>query len=368
MPFSLLASPRARLLLVLVFVFFGAVRLAANSDERTWIFADGETFRAELVRYDEAAGKVVLRFKEAAEREIPLDRFGTMDRAWLAEWAEMEDDLNALVAELGGKLAHLVTTGAHPTDLFVYTPSAALAADAPPPPALILFHPGGKAARYVKSHMEAAEKSGLLLVACGQFRNTGDAPELEAGMGERFREVFPQILARVRLDPARLFMGGTSGGAWRAYHYAAEIKHPWAGIYANGGWLGGKKILRPALPRAPCSHGQRQPRHRRQPLDRPRQRRPRPRRRPGRRVCLRRRPPGPAPAPPVHRLRVAARPRDGHARRALTAPARTPINPAAAPATKVARCASGGTRPAPEIFRPGLEETPYIFTNKAIAN
>jgi hypothetical protein len=215
--------------------------LRANSDERTWILADGETFRAELLRYDEAAGVVTLRFKDTEDRQIPFERFGVMDRAWLAEWREMEDDLNALVSELGGKLDHLVTVGAHPTDLFVYTPSAALAPGAPPPPALILFHPGGKAARYVKSHMEAAEKSGLLLVACGQFRNTGDNAELEATMSARFREVFPQILARVRLDPARLFMGGTSGGAWRAYHYTAEIAHPWAGIYANGGWMGGKK-------------------------------------------------------------------------------------------------------------------------------
>ena len=240
-PFIVKSAPILRLILRLLLAgLLSAACLRANSDERTWILADGTSFRAELVRYDEAAAKVVLLFKDTDERIYPIDRFGTMDRAWLAEWAETEDDLAALVTQLGGKISHIVTAGRYPTDLYVYTPSAALAVDAPAPPALILFSPAGKASRFVQQHMEAAEKSGLLLVACAQFRNTGNDDTLEGEMRERFGEVFPQILSRVRLDPARLFMGGTSGGAWRAYHYAAWFSHPWAGIYANGGWLGGK--------------------------------------------------------------------------------------------------------------------------------
>jgi predicted esterase len=227
--------------LPLLFLLLLAVlpRLSANSDERAWILADGKTFRAELVRYDEKTGRVSLRFNDTTDRDYTFADFGVIDQAWLAEWIELEDDLNALVRELGGKLEHLVTTGEQPTDLFVYTPSSALASSTPPPPALILFHPGGKAARYVKSHMEAAEKSGLLLVACGQFRNTRDEAESDR-MLARFKEAFPQILARVRLDPARLFLGGTSGGASRAYHYTAQVSHPWAGVYANVGWLNGR--------------------------------------------------------------------------------------------------------------------------------
>lgn len=236
------AAPLRLFLFGLLLAFAAGAGLHANSDERTWILEGGETFRAELVRYDEAAGQVTLRFKQLSEeRAFAVNRFSTMDRAWLAEWNEIEEDLNATVAELGGTLTHLVTTGLHPTDLFVYTPSSALAAGAPPPPAMILFHPGGKAARYVKSHMEAAEKSGLLIVGCGQFRNTDGDLGLSAAFRERFAEVFPQILARVRLDPARLFLGGTSGGASRAFHYTAHFSHPWSGVYSNGGWLGGTR-------------------------------------------------------------------------------------------------------------------------------
>lgn len=230
-----------RRLLGLAGFFWLSTCLHANSDERAWILTDGTSFRAELVRYDEGVGKVFLRLRDdGAAVEYAIDRFGTVDRAWLAEWAELEDDLNALVAELGGKFTHLVTTGKHPTDLFIYEPSSARAPGAPLPPALVLFHPGGKAARYVKSHMEAAEKSGLLLVGCGQFTNTR-TEEKSAEMLVRFKEVFPQILSRVRLDPARIFLGGTSGGASRAYHYTAFVQHPWAGVYANCGWLNGVK-------------------------------------------------------------------------------------------------------------------------------
>ena len=135
---------------------------------------------------------------------------------------------------------HIVTTGAYPTDLYVYYPSAAKDATEPLP-AWLLFHPGGKAARYCLRHMEAAEISGMIIVACGSFRNTGNDFQQESAMLARFKDIFPEILERVRLDPNRVFMGGTSGGAWKAFHYSAWVTYPWAGIYSNVGWLGGQK-------------------------------------------------------------------------------------------------------------------------------
>ncbi len=229
-----------RLLLSGLFALLSAAPLAANTDERRWMLATGEMFRAELVSCDEAAGTVRLKFNNAEERIYPIDDFASLDRAWLAEWLEMSDDLDALLQQLGGKLEHITTTGEQPTDLFVYYPSSALATDAPVHPALILFSPGGKAALFVKRHMEAAEAAGLIVIACGQFRNTTDQAEGEA-FGRRFEEMFPQLLRRVRLDPARLHLGGTSGGALRAFLYSSKYHHPWAGIYSNGGWLGGRK-------------------------------------------------------------------------------------------------------------------------------
>lgn len=223
-------------LLLIALLCLTPALLRANSDERDWKLVDGRAFRAELVSYDEAKSEVVLRFRDTESRTYRFDEFGVVDQAWLAEWLEIDEDMDAILKLLGGRLEHLTTVGTYPTDLFVYYPSRYLD-KATRGPALILFHPGGKAGRYVKRHMEAAEASGMILVACGTFHNTRD-DAVDAQLFERFKEVFPQILERVRLDPLRLFMGGISGGAARAYHYTAQVQHPWAGVFANGGWLG----------------------------------------------------------------------------------------------------------------------------------
>jgi predicted esterase len=60
-------------------------------------------------------------------------------------------------------------------------------------------------------------------------------------MFSAFQELLPQIEAKVAHDPNRIFMGGVSGAALRAYMYSAKISRPWAGIFANGGWLGGSE-------------------------------------------------------------------------------------------------------------------------------
>jgi hypothetical protein len=224
--------------LIFIGLLFLSLRAHANNDVRLWTLASGDSFRAELVSYDEPSGKVTLKIKNTEDRIYDFNSLHVVDRAWLAQWLEFADGLDAQLKQLGGRFERIVTTGLYPTDLFVYYPSSS--ATAPTPlPGLILFHPGGKAALYAKRHVEAAEASGFVLVSCGTFRNTrSDAVEDE--LLNRFREVFPQILQRVRLDPTRLFLGGTSGGASRAYIFSALISHPWAGIYANGGWLGGK--------------------------------------------------------------------------------------------------------------------------------
>ena len=230
----------------LFLAFLGLARLSANTDERDWTLESGDTLHAELIRYDEATGKVTLKFNNADNRVFDIKQFSVVDRAWLTEWIEFEESLDAKLQTLGGRVEHLVTTGTYPTDLFVYYPSRQKPAGAPLP-GLILFHPGGKAGRYLKRHMEAAEATGFVLISCGSFRNEKSDAE-EQAFQARFREIFPQILQRVKIDPARLFLGGTSGGAQRAFQYSAMIKHPWAGIYSNGGWLGGEEYYNAPYP------------------------------------------------------------------------------------------------------------------------
>lgn len=210
----------------------------ANTDIRDWTLPSIEKIRGELVSYNPETGEVVLKLNFKEDRIYHFDDFSTLDRAWLIEWSEFEQILEDQLLESKGRFEHIVTSGNFPTDLYVYYPSAQATSEQPLP-ALILFHPGGKGARFMLRHMEAAEATSLILISCGQFRNSHKEEE-EKPMADRWKEVFPQILEKVKLDRQRIFMGGTSGGASRAFDFSSTTPYPWAGIYSAGGWLGGR--------------------------------------------------------------------------------------------------------------------------------
>ena len=217
-----------------------ACAVLANTDERTWTFKSGEKVRAEQMSYDQESGEVVLLIKDTDKRVMRFDEFSPIDQAWLVEWAQIEQEMNVLIDVLGGQFEHYVAESDNfTTDFYVYYPTVYQSTTNRP--MLMLFNAGGKAARYMKAFIDAAELHGIVLVACDSFRNTGDDPTLEGEMRERFGELLPIIEATVPHDPKRVFMGGNSGGAWRAYHYSAWFDRPWAGIYANAGWIGGYK-------------------------------------------------------------------------------------------------------------------------------
>lgn len=210
----------------------------ANSDMRDWRLAGGESLRAELVGYDEAGGRVSLRREDKSLREVRRDELSAIDQAWLLEWVEYAEEQAALVEKLGGRVVRHDSTGRFPTGYSVYHPSGGGGAARP---MLILFHPGGNGHRDILRYIEAAEAVKMTLVSCDTFQNSGDNPEIEAGYLERFQELLPQIEAAVPHDPKRVFMGGISGGGWRAFHYSAQVPRPWAGIYANCSWVGDAK-------------------------------------------------------------------------------------------------------------------------------
>jgi len=215
----------------------------ANTDTRSWKLRDGSTIRAELVSYDQETENVILLQNDTHELQVPFDRFSEIDKAWVIEWTEFAQVITKLNQRLGGTLDHLVVEGSYQTDLHLYYPSSYQSENAKSYPVMILFNAGAKAMRYLQRHMEAAEQSGMILISCGQFRNTGDNEAKEEAFLARFREVFLAIQENIVYDPESVFMGGNSGGAWRAYHYSAWVDYPWAGIYANGGWLGGQKYF-----------------------------------------------------------------------------------------------------------------------------
>lgn len=226
--------------LVAVLLFFGvfaAPPARANSEVRDWKLTSGETFRGQIEEVDEEAGTVRLREDGAGKTlTVSLDGLSAIDRAWILEWIELAEELEELVKKLGGKIEHYdgkgptLNTGFH-----VYYPSGEPTAGTKRP-IMVLFDPSGKPIRYLLRHAEAAETTKMIIVTCDVFRNG----MLHLDARKRFGEVFPIIAATVPHDPARVFMGGTSGGALRAFDLTAEFpQNGWKGVYSNGGWLGG---------------------------------------------------------------------------------------------------------------------------------
>lgn len=218
-------------------LWFSSSRSLANSEMRDWKMSSGEQIRAEIESIDEEKKLVRVRAENGIENQYAISDFSPLDQAWLVEWIETAEEMESKVAALGGKLEHAQAKGATTvTDYYVYHPS--MQADgAAARPMMILFDPSGKGRRYLLRHIEAGESAKITLVSCDVFRNHMEGDHLT-----RFREMLEIIRANVPHDPTKMFLGGTSGGAWRAFNYSARFSEVrWAGIYSNGGWLGGMK-------------------------------------------------------------------------------------------------------------------------------
>lgn len=213
-----------------------AASALANTDERIWTLISGEKIHAAQLSYNRDSGDVVLLIDDTDLHTVKFEDLSPIDKAWLIEWDQMEQEMDLLIDALGGRFEHYVAEGVFTTDFYVYYPT--MCETSTNRPMLILFNAGGRAARYLKEFVEAAEINGIVTVACDSFYNTKNDEE-DPEMLERFKELLPVIEATVPHNPQRVFMGGNSGGAMRAYNYSAQIDRPWAGIYANAGWLGG---------------------------------------------------------------------------------------------------------------------------------
>lgn len=211
----------------------------ANSDMRDWTFAEGSPLRAELTEYNEKTGEILLRKEDKTVLKYQRDELSTVDKAWLLQWVEYKEEMEATVKKLGGTIVKHVGTGNFTTEYSVYHPAGTTVGDKLP--MMILFHPGGNGHRDILRYVEAAEAVKMTIVSCETFQNSKDNAEIEAGYLERFKELLPQIETAVPHDPKRVFMGGISGGGWRAFHYSAQVGRPWAGIFANCSWVGDEK-------------------------------------------------------------------------------------------------------------------------------
>ena len=226
-------------LLVFFLFFFISLNIFANTDMRWWLMTNGEKVHAELVVYNPVSRVAVLR-KNELETEHSIEDFSKADAAWLIEWAEFSAELDKLSKDIKGEFNHYQTEGEFACDYYVYTPSKYKKDKNLP--LLFLFHPSGKGARYVKRMMLSAESLSMIIVSSDAFYNTGGVwLKKDDEMLEVFKDLWSTIELEFPHDNSRIYLGGSSGGAMRAYQYSGMVDRPWAGIWANGGWLGGPK-------------------------------------------------------------------------------------------------------------------------------
>lgn len=206
---------------------------------RKWSYLDGTTVQALITHWDTETGMVTLSTDDEKEIKVKLETLCFPDQGYIQQWSNYREKLDLKLKEMGGKMEFLQTTGEYKVDFYVYKPSTYKADGSAP--MMILFSSSGRGYRMMLRHFEAAEKAGILLVTTDYFSNHTldyyDQRGLKKVSEAHFRAVLPQF-ETLSHDPKKLYLGGDSGGALRAYMYSAVFERPWAGIYANCGWLG----------------------------------------------------------------------------------------------------------------------------------
>ncbi len=134
-----------------------------------------------------------------------------------------------------GEIASITALGKHSVTYHVSVPDK-FEVDASPMPLLVVFSPGGNGMGLLEKLRAPANSAGWFLVGCDKLRNGMDDHATEVEMED---EVLDHILANVPHDPARIYLGGFSGGGMRAFGITARRNEPYAGILSYGGWLGG---------------------------------------------------------------------------------------------------------------------------------
>ncbi|MFM2243515.1 MAG: hypothetical protein RLZ97_2371 [Verrucomicrobiota bacterium] len=221
----------------------------ANDQMREWTFVSGDKRTAEIIHFDEATRIATLRLPDQTTVKHAEAELSTLDRAWILQWIEQDEEARDMLGRVGGMVTRERTTGEFATDYYVYHPAPESIPAGTLPPMMLLFHPGGDGGRAIYRYIEAAAATGFTLVSFDYFRNTNSSQVgLAEEMEKRFAAILPQIEANVRHDPQRMFMGGTSGGAMRAYRNSTLADRPWAGIFAGGGWLGPERFYRADYP------------------------------------------------------------------------------------------------------------------------
>ncbi len=237
-------------------VFFMVMLSGDYCSARTWTDYRGKTVEAEFI--GESYGTLTLKTAEGNMLKIAISKLSKADqefvRALNAEKSSSTPGLAFKSEDAGAKRAKVVAGDPEvvkqmaPGTVFqrrakgdtgisyhVYTPTGFDAQN--PPPLIVSFSPGGSGMQMVNSMRASAEKAGWVLIGCNDLKNKMDAKGVESKMES---EVLDDIFAVIPHNSGRIYLGGFSGGALRAYNLCARREERTAGIIAFGGWLGGE--------------------------------------------------------------------------------------------------------------------------------
>ena len=226
---------------------------AMSSLARTWTRGNGTTIDGEFVKTK--AGFVVIKKENGKSIQLPISTLSQEDQNVISDIKAGKPISSASDKSSGGipgrkfdmpkhdgwkqwdagSTHHNVTTGKQSVGYHMYLPSNYDPGN--PPPVLFLFHPGGSGRGIMKAFRKSADKAGWIIVGCDKVRN---GMTTLAGL-PMVIEIMHEVGATVPHNPSRMYLGGFSGGASRAYHTTALLNAPFAGVIACGGWLGGRK-------------------------------------------------------------------------------------------------------------------------------
>jgi len=211
----------------------------ANTAIRSWSYENGKSFKALIINWNSETDIVKLSNDAGEITEVKRTELSLTDQAYIRQWFNNHKKLNEKLKQMGGSMEFRQSNGTYQIDYYVYKPSTYITDNTAP--MLILFSPSGTGYKMMLRHFEAAEKTGFVLVTVDYFNNHNldfyNKQKLGPVSQAHFNELLPQLEV-IPHDPNKTFLGGSSGGALRAYMYSASFDRPWAGIYANGGWLG----------------------------------------------------------------------------------------------------------------------------------
>lgn len=136
---------------------------------------------------------------------------------------------------LPGKTVTATAPGKHSVTYHIFAPDD-YKEDSTPMPLLVVFSPNGDGMALLNKLRNGANSAGWLLVGCDKLRNGMNSDTLETEVED---EVLNDVFQNIPHDASRVYLGGFSGGAMRAYGITARRTEPYAGVLAFGGWLGG---------------------------------------------------------------------------------------------------------------------------------